>query len=102
MQAVEETEGTEALTVRVSKEPPQVSKEERDEHEASGHAQYRSWCAHCVAAWGLGSQQRLVQHEKDEPPVISSDFYFMGEEDEQAAPYLARWQKPNSACSCIA
>ncbi len=85
----EETEGTEALNVKVGKEPPAVSKEERDEHEASGHAQYRSWCAHCVAAWGLGNQQRLVQHARDETPVVSSDFYFMGEEDETAAPYLA-------------
>eukprot|EP00975_Prorocentrum_lima_P052415 10986231-Prorocentrum_lima.AAC.1 len=31
---------------------PTPSKREVEEHEAFGHAAYRTWCAHCVAAKG--------------------------------------------------
>ena len=35
----------------ITRRPPNVvSQEERDEHEASGHAAHRSWCVHCMAA----------------------------------------------------
>ena len=48
---------------------------EIDEHEASGHAQYRAWCKFCVEAFGISHQHKLVDGSADEVPTIHSDFY---------------------------
>ena len=48
-----------------------------DEHEATGHAVFRAWCAHCKEAWGVGRRHLAVDHGEDELPVVCSDFYFM-------------------------
>ena len=48
---------------------------EIDEHEASGHAQYRAWCKFCVEAFGISHQHKLVDGSADEVPSIHSDFF---------------------------
>jgi hypothetical protein len=66
-----------------------TSQREIDEHEATGHAVYRAWCAHCVGAYGLEHQHRMVNREEDEIPVVSCDFFFMGQDEEKCVPMVA-------------
>ena len=51
----------------------------KDEHEASGHATFRSWCAHCVEGRGRTRQNRKVEREvENEVVVVSMDYGFLG------------------------
>ena len=65
-----------------------------DEHESTGHVQYRTWCRRCVAGRGLGQQHRSRDEESkrdDGLPIIASDYTFMttdGKEDGRAKPIL--------------
>jgi hypothetical protein len=52
-----------------------------DEHEASGHAVYRNWCAHCVMGKGRGNPHR-VHHEAGDLPEIAFDYCYLGEGNE--------------------
>ena len=44
---------------RVRKNPKNTSSREKQEHEDSGHAVYRSWCASCVEGRGADGQHRI-------------------------------------------
>ncbi|CAK0880049.1 unnamed protein product, partial [Prorocentrum cordatum] len=82
-------EGEEEARPRVLKAPHEPSQREIDEHEAMGHATYRSWCRVCIAAKGQG-QPHLRAPEDDETavPVVSSDYAFMGQDDADTMPML--------------
>ncbi|CAK0841220.1 unnamed protein product, partial [Prorocentrum cordatum] len=69
--------------------PHEPSQREIAEHEAMGHATYRSWCRVCIAAKGQG-QPHLRAPEDDETavPVVSSDYAFMGQDDADTMPML--------------
>ena len=60
--------------------PPDPTPQEQQEHEASGHAVYRSWCPECVRARGVSQQHRRVPHGKDLLPTISLDYYYMNDD----------------------
>eukprot|EP00434_Breviolum_minutum_P042976 symbB.v1.2.038276.t1/scaffold5896.1/size48089/1 len=74
--------------------PSDPTTAEVEEHEATGHVQYRTWCKHCVAGRGIGQQHRTREEElraQDGLPVIASDYTFMsqsGAEDGRAKPIL--------------
>ena len=74
--------------------PTDPTPEEVEEHESTGHVQYRTWCRHCVAGRGAGQQHRTRDEEarsQDGIPVISCDYTFMmvnGEDDGRAKPIL--------------
>ena len=74
--------------------PSDPTTAEVEEHEATGHVQYRTWCKHCVAGRGIGQQHRTREEElraQDGLPVIASDYTFMsqsGAEDSRAKPIL--------------
>ena len=74
--------------------PSDPTAAEVEEHEATGHVQYRTWCKHCVAGRGIGQQHRTREEElraQDGLPVIASDYTFMsqsGAEDGRAKPIL--------------
>ena len=74
--------------------PANPTRAEVDEHESTGHVQYRTWCRHCVAGRGLGQQHRSRDEESkrdDGLPIIASDYTFMttdGKEDGRAKPIL--------------
>lgn len=93
----------EATAVRKRRAPIQPTAEMVDEHELSGHAVFRDWCAHCVASWGLPGQQRTVDHGSDEIPTVHSDFFFMGDEeddeDTKALPMLAMYDSRSTVVS---
>ena len=49
-----EADGEEAAAVKVAPDPGQPSKADIERHEAT-HAEYRSWCPHCVRGRGVAS-----------------------------------------------
>ena len=69
-------------------QPPTVSPEERANHYRTGHAQFRSWCEHCVRI-----RARSDRHPHHRPggdqPEVAFDYAYLGsqsvEDDEAAA-----------------
>jgi hypothetical protein len=98
----EDEEGAEAQRTLMKKSPLPPTEKMREEHEASGHAVFRDWCPHCVAAWGLADKHVSKNHEEEEVPTISSDFYFLGEDDEDAMPFLAVCDRRTKCVSATA
>ena len=62
----DEDEGPlEAEIPRVRRNPMNPPSREKQEHDDSGHAVYRSWCAACVEGRG-GGQHRIELLEQEE------------------------------------
>ena len=66
---------------------------EQQEHEDSGHAVYRNWCAACVEGRGAGGQHRIElleeeQREKTTPIVVAFDYWFVTLENADTIPIL--------------
>ena len=72
---------------RMPHRPKMPSATEREEHEASGHAVYRTWCEHCVAAKGQGNPHR-ADGDECEIPELGFDYGFMATEDNKCMPIL--------------
>ena len=66
------------------REPTQL---EREDHELSGHARYRSWCTHCVFGKGKGNPH-VASGEKPEFPEIGLDFFYLND-DGGGYPHIA-------------
>ena len=43
--------------------PLAPTQKKREEHEATGHAVYRDWCAACLGAKGIGQKRVVNSHE---------------------------------------
>ena len=87
---VEESLEAEVATPRMNPEnPPSRGKQE---HEDSGHAVYKSWCAACVEGRGVGGQPRielLDEEERDRTtPIVACDYGFMTQENADTLPVL--------------
>ena len=81
-------EGVEARAANPGWTPVSPTDAERREHEASGHAVYRSWCQECMQATGAAKQHRRVPHDEDlVDTIIVMDFFYLGEE-EGSKPHL--------------
>ena len=65
---------------------------EEQEHEDSGHAVYRSWCAACVEGRGVGGQHRIEPLEQQErertTPIVAFDYCFLTQENADTFPIL--------------
>ena len=61
----EDEEPSEAEIPRVIMNPKNPTSREKQEHEDSGHAVYRSWCAACVEGRGVGGQHRIELLEEE-------------------------------------
>ena len=72
---------------RLPQRPPMPSINEREEHEASGHAVYRIWCEHCVAAKGQGNPH-IADGEECEIPEVGFDYGYMSTDDSKCIPIL--------------
>ena len=76
----EDEEPLEAEIPRVRMNPKNPTSREK-EHEDSGHAVYRSWCAACVEGRGVGGQHRIELLEEDErertTPIVAFDLGFL-------------------------
>ena len=89
----------EAAPLRLQGSPLLPTQAMIDEHEAQGHAVFRSWCAHCKESWGLSRRHEVVDHSKDELPTVCSDFYYMMDEPKEGEnkplppPFLALYDR---------
>ena len=58
--------------------PKNPTSREKQDHEDSGHAVYRSWCAACVEGRGVGGQHRIELLEEEErertTPIAAFDY----------------------------
>ena len=61
--------------------PKNLTNREKQEHEDSGHAVHRSWCAACVEGRGVGGQHRIELLEEEErgrtTPIVAFDYVFL-------------------------
>ena len=73
--------------------------EEIEEHEASGHVTYRTWCGHCVRA------ARIPEEEKAQRsfPVIGIDNFWNGKSDKEREHELPSLQvkDEHSGMTCV-
>ena len=100
---VVEGEDGDAEEPRRLRTPEEPTDREREDHRLSGHAQYRSWCRHCVR--GRGRAWGHSQHLGDDAvPVISFDYAFLDSHDqaevgsdnvpsEGSSPTLVMWNR---------
>ena len=61
--------------------PAKPTQAEQDEHYATGHAAYRSWCEHCVKGRGRASPHAVVF--EGELPEVGADYAYLGPEGSQ-------------------
>ena len=65
---------------------------EKQEHEDSGNAVYKSWCAACVEGRGVGGQHLIELLEEKEwertTPIVASDYGFLTQENADTFPIL--------------
>ena len=82
-----ETEEQKPIQPSMVRTPSQA---EQEEHFASGHATYRSWCPHCVAAKGRGNPHVSRPSNPSDLPEIGIDYFFMTQRDvDEGLPHLA-------------
>ncbi len=65
-----------AVKSRILPDPGEPTDCQREEHRASGHIPYRSWCPDCVGARGTGEQHRTRTGER-RVCVFSFDYLFL-------------------------
>ena len=73
--------GEEVIAPRVPPVPAKPTQAEQDEHYATGHAAYRSWCEHCVKGRGRASPHAVVS--EGELPEVGVDHAYLGPEGSQ-------------------
>ena len=73
--------GEEMADVRVQRSPAQPSRQEVDEHEATCHSVYRSWCKVCIESRGIGQQHRAAESDNETSlPEVCMDYFYMSDE----------------------
>ena len=83
----DETNPVEARLPRKAVTPEDPTEEERESHQLTGHACFRSWCRHCVRGRGTEAAHRSSVSSSNALPVISWDYYYLsalGGEPERA------------------
>ena len=89
---------------RVRMNPKNPTCREKQEHEDSGHAVYRSWCAACVEGRGVGGQHRIKQleEERERTPIVAFDYDFLTQENADTFPILicrdSRYGRTGAKC----
>ena len=99
----EDEEPLEAEIPRVRMNP---TSREKQEHEDSGHAVHRSWCASCVEGRGVGGQHRielLEEEERERTTLIAAfDYGFLTQENADTFPILicrdSRYGQTGATC----
>ena len=82
--------GEEAVAPREPPVPAKPTQAEQDEHYATGHAAYRSWCEHCVKGRGRASPHAVVS--EGELPEVGVDYAYLGPEGSQVTNFGVRVQ----------
>ena len=74
---------------RVGMNPKNPTSREKQEHEDSGHAVHRSWCAACVEGRGVGGQHELnCWKKRKEKERLRSGYGFLTQENADPFPIL--------------
>ena len=80
--------------VRAKRAPHEPTPIEREDHAASNHAVYRSWCRACVAGRGKADPHTAQDIVSDDVPRVGIDYGYLegkagqGAEDPSASPIL--------------
>ena len=104
----EDEELMEAEIPRVRLNPKNPTSREKQEHENSGHAVYRSWYAACVDGRGVGGQHRIEILEEEErertTPIVAFDYGILTQENADTFPILicrdSRYGQTGATC-CV-
>ena len=91
---------------RVRMNPKNPTSREKQQHEDSGDAVYRSWCAACVEGRGVGGQHRIELLEEEErertTPIVAFDYGFLSRENADTFPILtcrdSRYGQTGATC----
>ena len=67
--------------VRTYKNPKQPTQTEIEQHRASGHIPYRSWCPTCIHAKGKEELHHPTTDPETSPPLFSCDYGFLSTQD---------------------
>ena len=102
----EDEEPFEADVPSATMNPKNHTSREKQEHEDSGHAVCRNWCAACVEGQGVGGQHRielLEEEERERPtPIVAFDYGIMTQENADTFPSLTcrdgRYGQTKAAC----
>ena len=70
---------------RIVRDPGMPSQKDIDEHEAGGHAEYRTWCEACVEGRGTGTPHCRGKGQESKVPVLASDYLFITPESKIAS-----------------
>ena len=82
----EEEEPLEAEMPRVRMNPKNPTSRERQEHENSEHAVYRSCCAACFEGRGQHRIELLEEEERERTtPIVAFDYGFLTQESRHAS-----------------
>ena len=73
--------GEEVIAPRVPPVPAKPTQAEQDEHYATSHAAFRSWCEHGVKGRGRASPHAVVS--EGELPEDGVDYAYLGPEGSQ-------------------
>ena len=77
----EDEEPLEAEIPSIRMNPKDPTSKEKQDHEDSGHAVYRSWCAACVGGRSVGGQHRIELLEEGErertTPFVAFSYGFL-------------------------
>ena len=103
-----EEEPLEAEIPRLRMNPKNPTSREKQEHEDSGHAVYRSWYAACVEGRGVGGQHRIEILEEEErertTPIVAFDYGIPTQENADTFPILlcrdSRYGQTGATC-CV-
>ena len=81
--------------IRVRKSPIEPTAQEIEQHNASMHLPYRSWCPTCVHGRGKEDGHSKGERQHPDVPMFSSDYCFMSTKETQSenqdiekSPYL--------------
>jgi len=80
-------QGYESQKPRIPHKVHEPTKQELDEHIATGHASYRTWCPHCVKAKGQANPHR-DQESGSDYPELHLDYGYMGTRDAPGATHI--------------
>ena len=74
--------------MRVRRSPCEPTAAQREQHEAEGHTNYRSWCWACVSARGRSGPHFAGSGDPEQAAKISFDFCYLAPRHEESSPIL--------------
>ena len=67
------------IGVKALRAPEAPTRDEVEDHEASGHSNYRSWCRACVAGRGRTDAHKTQESDEHALPTVAIDYGYLGD-----------------------